>query len=162
MVEITAAESTSNNLPPVAITIDPGNLGMSIFMFPEDDMYLMLSGPPGGPLGLSLEKVSDMTGDEAGLSALVKSRFEGRTPQTGTTGQVSLSGGEHPAITCTTDSSGARSHHLLVLFDVPDSSDGILLDFWLPAGDSDTPIPGAMFTQADFDAMLRSLTVRFH
>ena len=161
MVRITAAEARKHGLPGASITLEPGATGLSAATFPEDGMYLRMSGPPGGPLGLIVAHATQAAGDEAALKALAEKRFAGRSPAVGTFDRVELSGAVRHVLTCTTDSSAARAHHLLVHFARPDATDGILLDFWMPAGTSPAPAPQAMLEHPRYAALLKSVSVRF-
>jgi len=160
MVKTTAADARAHGLPAATISVEPGATGMAASTFPEDGVYLRLSGPPGGPLGLIMARATT-AGDEAGMKALVNTRFTGRSPAAGTFARVELGDAVRPAITCTTDSSAARAHHLLVLFAQPGVSGGVLLDFWMPAGTSPTPEPREMLEHARYAALLKSVSVRF-
>jgi hypothetical protein len=127
--------------------------------FAFERQYVMLSGPPGEPLGLVVEHVSNVSADDAGWKKLVDQRFANQSPQLGSTAELEIAGGKNPTLTCTTGSSQARAHHLLVLVRIPESKDAILVDFWQGAGQSATPKPETMVKEGEFAALLQSLLV---
>lgn len=160
-VKITAAESASHDLPPAVIALDTGKLRMWGSKFSLKDEYFTLSGPPGGPLGMIVKRVTKAPKDLAGWKALVEENFKDRFPEAGSMGTVEIDGEARPAFTCTTDKSMARSHHLLILFAVPKSDQGVLVDFYSGADETKTPTPQEMAKQGEFSELSPSLSIRF-
>lgn len=70
--EITAAASQARGLPPVGLSVDLAGTVLHDSGAPRPGVLLHLSGPPGGPLGVSVEIVKD----GGGLEALVRERFD--------------------------------------------------------------------------------------
>jgi hypothetical protein len=160
MVHISGAEAAAQQLPAASISLETAGTGMGARKFGSKDQYLMLSGPPGGPLGLVIERVSVPSADEGALAKLAEQRFKDRSFVKGTAGVVELAGDSRQALTCATDTSMAKSHHLLVLIPVPNSKDSLLVDFWRGAG-SDMPAPEAMLGEPKYGDLLKSLSVKF-
>src|SRR4029078_12711225 len=59
LVKISPAEATAHHLPPAEITLNTAGKNLEARKFPAENQYLALSGPPGGPLGLVLEHVTN-------------------------------------------------------------------------------------------------------
>lgn len=159
IVQTTAEQAAERGLPAANITIDPGNTGLEAAPFPADNHYLALSGPPGGPLGLTIERVT-ASPDAAGLKSLAELRFEDRSVEVGAFAMIPLAGADRPAIACTTDESMARAHHLLALIPAPQGG-ALLVDFYRSAGSSPTPAPSEFLEHERFGPVLRSLQIDF-
>lgn len=160
-VEITAAESASHGLPPAEITLDTGKFRMWGSKLSMKDEYLRLSGPPGGPLGLIVKRVAKAPKDTADWKAYIEENFKDRFPETGSIGKLEIDGEPRAAFTCTTDKSMARSHHLLILFAVPKSEEGVIVEFYSGADETKTPSPEEMAKQDKFKEISRSLSIKF-
>jgi hypothetical protein len=160
-VKITADESKSNQLPAVEISLDLGQTGLSGRKFGNKGEYLRLSGPPGGPLGLIISQVADLMTDPEEWHDLIKDRYAEGPPTLGTVGEIKLAGEKRPAFTFTTGSDAARAHHLLVLVAIPDSQQGLLVDFYRRAGKSETPSPQELAKDEKFAELSPSFSIRF-
>jgi hypothetical protein len=134
---------------------------MSGHTFPEKDLYLRLSGPPGGPLGMEILRGSSVPKSEEDWQQLAEKRYEGRSVEMGQVADVEIAGDTHSAFTFTSDEEEARAHHVAVVFPVPQSKEGIVVDFWTAAGDSETPTPDTMLADDAAGSFLRTLTFRF-
>jgi hypothetical protein len=71
-VEIGVDEAVRRGLSPMRIRVDPRAASMSSRTFPANDVYLKLSGPPGGPL---LLMIWDCKGANDVDAALIRSKF---------------------------------------------------------------------------------------
>jgi hypothetical protein len=160
-VKITAAEASRHQLPPAEISLNTGETGMSGMKFSSKDEYFSLSGPPGGPLGLTVALVEKSPKELDGWKSLIEDRFKNRSPEVGSAGEVELDGKARPAFTCTTDGGPSRAHHLLVLMAVPKSDKGLLIDFYSGAGETKTPSPQEMAKQGEFSEISPSFSIRF-
>ncbi len=162
MVQISSSEAAKNGLPPAAITVEPGKTGMTARAFPEKNRYLMLSGPPGGPLGMKIDAYSGTSADAAGLEKLLKARFGEDSPEKGSFGQVELGGAPRAAMSCASGTSQARAAHLVTLFPVAAGADrGVLVDFWVGSRQTGVPAPAAFLGMPTWGDVLRSLRIRF-
>ncbi len=162
MIKISGLESASHQLPPVQIAINPGDHGFSVARFAGKDKYLSLSGPPGGPLNLQVERLQKVPVDDAGWRKLVEQRFAERKPiEMGSAAELEIAGGKNQAFTCSTGESLACAHHLLIVVPISKSHDGILVDFEYAAANSKTPAPLAVIKDSGFGDLLRSLSIRF-
>ena len=160
IVKISAAESARHHLPAAEISFNAGDTSMSGWKFPAESEYMVLSGPPGGPLGLSVTHVATAPADAAGWQALVAKRYADRTPEFGTDADVEVAGSMRPGYTFTTDKGFARSHHLMVLFKIAGSTEGIVLDYFEDAGETETPTPQDMAGEARFADIRQSFSVQ--
>ena len=118
---ITAAESKENGLPGAAISLNLGDTFMRTQKFPGERIYATMSGPPGAPLGLSIRLASEAIGDEAAWRSYVEQHYQEPPAEFGTAAETELCDGRRPACTFTTGTAIARTHHLLVAVNVPDS-----------------------------------------
>ncbi|MEO0482588.1 MAG: hypothetical protein AAF138_03110 [Planctomycetota bacterium] len=159
MVELTAATAADRGLPPARIEVDVADTGLSVFPNPADNTYVQLSGPPGGPLGATFERVTAQA-TEAGMRSLAELRFEGQSPSVGTFEMVNFAGAERPAITCGVGEGPGAEHHLLVLMPRPEGDTALLFDFYTDGGGA-TPTPSAMLADERYAAMFASVTVQF-
>lgn len=55
LISIGAAQASAHGLPPVAIRFDSAKTGLIGHAFPEERMFLRMSGPPGGPCRVEIE-----------------------------------------------------------------------------------------------------------
>lgn len=160
-IKIAASDAASHKLPAATISFNTGETYMSGHTFPEKDLYLRLSGPPGGPLGMEILRVSSVPKNQEGWQQLAEKRYEGRSVESGQAAEVEITGDTRSAFTFTSDEEEARAHHVMVGFPVPQSNEGIVVDFWSAAGDSETPAPDAMLGEDAAGSFLRKLTIRF-
>lgn len=160
LTRIAAKDATARGLPPASIELD--GAGLMVRSLPGEGCYLQGSGPPGGPLGISVEAYADTPAEEAALGAMAGKRFAGRSFMAGQVATIRLAGRSVRAFTCVTDPSHARSLHLLALFPRAEGArDGVLLDFWCSAGAGDPLSPEAMLRLERHGDTLRSLCLRF-
>ena len=162
VITISAADSASHQLPAAGITVNPHGRYFSVAKFASQDQYLALSGPPGEPLGMQVERVANAPADETGWRKLVEKRFAEQRPiEMGSAAELEIADGKQSSFTCTTGESLARAHHLLISVPVPGSDDAILVDFRYGAGQSETPTPKAVVNDGEYAELLRSLSIRF-
>jgi hypothetical protein len=160
-VKITAAESKSHELPAAEIVLDLGETGMSGRKFREKGEYLTLSGPPGGPLGLTVSHIAKLPKSADDWHSLAKKLNTQESTEMGHVGTLKIAGAERAAFTYTTDDGSDRSHHLMIVFAVPDSKDGILVDFYRGTGTDKTPAPEVLAADDIFAEISPSLSIRF-
>lgn len=72
IVTVERDEAAQRGLPPVSIRVDARSAGMFARKFPDEDVYLKLNGPPGGPLLLMIWNCEQPTDD---LASLVRSKL---------------------------------------------------------------------------------------
>ena len=161
MLEISVAEATDHQLPAVAISLDTADTGLAGAKFAEEGQFLRLSGPPGGPLGMEIELVKDVAATEEALGQFALQRFEGQTPDVGSSATVDIAGGSHLAVTCSAGSSMAKATHLLVLIPAPNSNASLLVDFWKGTRGADVRSPESMIADSQYSELLKSLSIRF-
>lgn len=75
VVRIKARQAKQKGLPAIGFSVDPAGTAMSASPFPEDGVYLTLSGPPGGPLLFQVFAYRSNGHDAAALDAQIKARF---------------------------------------------------------------------------------------
>jgi hypothetical protein len=160
-MKITADEAKRHGLPAATIELDPGTFPFLELRFPGPTTYLVLAGPPGGPLGLSLEAYSGVALEADALEKLVPVRFARWGCETGTSGKLVLGGKERAAVTCAVGRAPpARAHHLVTL--VPESPGrGVLVDAYVGGGLAQAPPPEAFLAMPDWGDLLRSIRVTF-
>lgn len=159
-VKIEASDAKKHSLPAAEITIDLGETGLSGMKFPNKGEYLSLSGPPGGPLGLTVFHTQELPTTDLEWRKLIEKRYGERATATGRVEAVEIAGKERGAFTFTSDSGPARAHHLLIAFAVPESKDAILVDFY-SAGQGETPSPKILAATKKFSEISPSLSIRF-
>jgi hypothetical protein len=160
-IKIAAADSARHGLPAAAIELDTSEIGFIGSAFPADGVYLSLSGPPGGPLGLALEAYKGIK-DAKGLEAFAAKRYAGDTYVRKGPGTVELAGGRRIAFTCGTGRSLARSTQFLALVPEREGADaGVLVSFYFGTqGEFSTP-EEVMKPDELGKGVLGSLRVRF-
>lgn len=105
---VSSSDAVKAGLPAVEIQVSKINMPLTVREFPYAAAYLSLSGPPGGPLGLSV------TAGPAALDDMVKLlRQDGH--QDAQTGEVSFQGKKVSAISSTAGQENARHTELNVL-----------------------------------------------
>lgn len=162
VMKIDAAECRKRGLPAVTIDLDATAGGFVRAPDPGARSYLQLSGPPGGPLGLSIEAYSDVESTEAALEKLAAKRFDGQKYVAKTTETLWLSGGNRLAFTCSTGESLAHSVHLLVLIPSAEkATSGVLVDFFVGQGSGETLTPGQVIKLEPWGDLVKSVHVRF-
>lgn len=159
-VKITAADAKKHSLPAAEITINLGETGLSGFKFANEGEYLSLSGPPGGPLGMTVFHTKHLPKTDADWRKLVEERYDERATAMGEAADIEVAGGKHNAFSCTTDGGPAQAHHLLIAFAVPDSDEAIVVDFY-SAGQGATPSPKTLLAAKKFSEISPSLSIRF-
>lgn len=108
-VEIGVDEAVKRGLTPMRIRVDPRVASMSSRTFPANDVYLKLSGPPGGPLLLMIwdcKKANDID------AALIRSKFVPAWTtalELGTADRANVLGGERAGLTFATGSGIGRT-----------------------------------------------------
>jgi hypothetical protein len=161
MVEISSSDAAGHALPPASIAIDPGASGMVARTFPDKNRYLLLSGPPGGPLGVRVDAYSGTAATAEGLAQLAQQRYADDSLEKGAFADVQLAGGKRAAYSCATGTSQARAVHVLALFPASPGADrGVLLDAWIGA-QKGVPGPAEVAGTGKLKDVLGSLKVRF-
>lgn len=120
---------------PVELTIDLHGLPLIEWPFPRPNVYLQLSGPPGGPLGLSIEQV--VLPSLNVIQSFIQERLNAQ-PST-------YLGARDPnrplEVEYVVGESLARTHHLAAFYIPPfPASQSLLVDCYVGATDS-TPTP---------------------
>lgn len=116
--EISAAASEARGLPPVALSVDLAGTALHEVGAPQPGVLLHLSGPPGGPLGVSVEIVCS----GRGLEPIVRERFDkpGRGPlRIGEATTVDVAGAGRLGLAFATGQSLAAMAHVAVLVEFP-------------------------------------------
>lgn len=161
-VRITNEQARAHGLPPVALELDLSGAPLAGKPCAQAGSYLALSGPPGGPLGLTLEPYADVPASAEGLAALAQARFAKRSWQPGPDGLLELGGTSCVVLSGVTDTSHARAVHLLALFPATEEGQaGVLLDFWCSAGAGDPLTPEQVLALPRYGDLLRAVRVRF-
>jgi hypothetical protein len=112
----------------VRVAIDKYGL-VSVTPDPNGPTFVVLSGPPGGPFGISIGKCDLRTVTDEELQKLAKQHYgSARAFAEGKTGSVSVSGTRREAVTCLTGESHAHSVHILIVLPGKDGH-GALVDF---------------------------------
>ncbi len=132
-LHITALEAKAHQLLPVALTVDPAGLPLIEWRFPRPGVYLQLSGPPGGPLGLSVEQFTLAEAGLGGVQAFLEQRLTGLA-------QTSLNAPQpaQPPANWTAEYlegiDHARAHHLIKFYAAPGQLlKGVCVDCWIGA-----------------------------
>ncbi len=161
-MKIAAADSARHGLPAASIELDVAQAAMWGQVFPGEGVYLNLSGPPGGPLGLALVAYEGIA-DAAALEEFAAKRFAGDTYVRKGPGTVELAGRSRVAFTCGRGQSLARSTHLLALIPVKEGADsGVLVDFCVGTQrELLTPAEVMKLERLGAGGVLGSLRVRF-
>jgi hypothetical protein len=108
IVEVSAADAAAAGLPAVEVSISKTKIPLTPRRLPSADTYVSASGPPGGPLGLTV------TAGAANAPETVKSLREGGHEDV-QTAQVTWNGQSAPAIASRQGQSNARRQELRVL-----------------------------------------------
>ena len=145
LVTIGADDARKKHLPAIAFSLEVGWNAMTSSPFPAGGSYLIVSGPPGGPLSL---RVQDARGakDDAALRAFVeREHANDKTLSIGTAAEVTLAGAARRALPYVTGSSTiTRSGHCAVLVTTARGSLALLFT----AGIGNAPAPSCADTLA--------------
>jgi hypothetical protein len=76
-IRITAEAARERGLPAIAFTIDERDTGFSSTRFPEPEVYLTMSGPPGGPLLVMIRAWREASTDEGVIVRVLRERYSG-------------------------------------------------------------------------------------
>ena len=161
LVRITAQESKNQGLPAATIILDTGEQGLIGWKFAKQGEYLVLSGPPGAPLGLHITHVAQAPNNEADWKKLVEEQYRKRSPEPGSVGEIKLDDNPHAVFSFTSDKGPGRSHHLMTLFPIPKTKAGIVVDYFEAGDETPTPSPQAMFAKKDTAHVMKSLKIEF-
>lgn len=148
VVEISPVEAKAKGLFEVGVSIDISAGGLTPTKFPSKDLYLVVSGPPGGPLGLEIRKGS-----------LVKDCVREPLPSAvwHPKGDAKIKVGKRrlKASAYTDGKSLARHHGCSVALRT--SRALLLLRFWSGAGETGHPGCAALAKQQPFRTILPSV-----
>ena len=151
LVEVSAADAKAAGLPAVDVRVAKTTQPLMPRRLPSPDTYVALSGPPGGPLGMTV------TAGSANLLDAAKSlRDEGH--QDLQTGQVSWGGKSSPAISSTQGQSNARRQELRVLAATTEGK-GVWITVVAPPGDQSST-PAQLAVLSPFSEMLGAVQVK--
>lgn len=90
--------AVAKGLPPARINLSLENTPLWGQVLPDDKTYLVTSGPPGGPLFLSVHPLSRRVDSDAALEALIRERYATeRNFNFGPPGEIELRGDRHRA-----------------------------------------------------------------
>ena len=160
LVFISADESEKHGLPRAEVSLNTEGLGMSGSKFSHKTEYFKISGPPGGPLGISLNLHSNYDLNES-AAAFADKLYPERKLEYGSFEEVSINDGVYKALTFTSGEGFSRAHHLAVIFPVPESDEVLLLDFYFDGrGTSDTPSPSTVLADR-YSKFLTSFSLNF-
>jgi hypothetical protein len=153
IVHITAAAAAARGLPPVNVACSLDGLPLSAVIFPWPGCYLALSGPPGGPLGLTIEA------GHAGQTpqTVVASFGAALAPVVGTAEAVVTVGKlVCPAAVCVTGHSHARSVRVVAVIGWPGTAGTVVVQLF--AG-GDEPDAARVLEHPVLATVLRRLTL---
>jgi len=105
MITIPAADAAAHGLPAIGMQLDAENQ-LIVSPFPDGDMYLIASGPPGGRLLFQVWKTDEAGRDAAAVRRAVEKRFTvpSLAPTTwGPDGTLQLAGAQRPAVAYLSD-----------------------------------------------------------
>lgn len=156
---ISAEEAKEHDLPAAAISVEMGDVFMQSRKFPGEGVYVSMSGPPGAPLGMAIQRVPEAIAEQAEWERFVEKQHQEEDAEFGVVEQVEFAGAKRSACTFTTGESMARTHHLAVCVEVPGSEAGILIHFWQAAGKSETPAPAEVVRKGRYAELLQSISV---
>jgi len=130
LIRITPEEAEAHGLLPFTLTVELAGLPLLEWRFPRPNVYLQLSGPPGGPLGLSIEQAPLSEAND--IPAFIEKRWAG---QTGV--YLGARDSAHPwEAEYVLGESLARAHHSLSFYPSPKPSlHWVLVDCWIGAAD---------------------------
>ena len=151
LVEVSAADAKAAGLPAVDVRVAKTTQPLMPRRLPSADTYVALSGPPGGPLGMTI------TVGSANILDAAKSLRDGGH-QDLQTGQVSLGGKPSPAIASTLGQSNARRQELRVLAATAEGKGVWITVVAPPAAQSSTP--AQLATASPFSELLGAVQVK--
>jgi len=151
LVEVSAADAKAAGLPAVGVRVAKTTQPLMPRRLPSADTYVALSGPPGGPLGMTV------TAGSANILDAAKSLRDGGH-QDLQTGQVSLGGKSSPAIASTLGQSNARRQELRVLAATAEGK-GVWITIVAPPPDQSST-PAQLATASPFSEMLGAVQVK--
>jgi len=138
VLKISADEARKRGLPGIAIEVDARSASMSAEVVSAKDLYLHLSGPPGGPL---LLMIWDCTGCSTDVRAAIQAKFVPTWTRSIAFGQVDrarVMGDEREGMTFTTGEGFARIAWFGFLMERPA---GLLLVTLGVGGRDPEPVP---------------------
>ncbi|MCC6739279.1 MAG: hypothetical protein IT452_09550 [Planctomycetia bacterium] len=152
---ITAADARAKGFPPVALSVDLEDTVLSGFPGTPQGALLRLSGPPGGPLGVSVEIVPA----GSALEALVRERFD--VPnfgplRIGATVTVDVAGARRPGLAFATGQSLAAMGQVATLVEFPGKDFAALVILGCGGREPDA---AATLAQRDLAAVAKTLRV---
>lgn len=161
-IRISPAQCLERGLIPAAIEVTWDASPFFVTSFLSEKQYLLLSGPPGGPLGFTLEEYRAQTDHSAPLTELIRAKYQKTDLELSEPSHLRLSGKERPAVAFTFGTVPARSLHCAVLFRPTErASEGILLDFWTGGSEGIQPSCKSVLSNSAFTPLLQSLRVKF-
>ncbi|MBI5490931.1 MAG: hypothetical protein HY905_26600 [Deltaproteobacteria bacterium] len=130
-VRLEASAAEEHGLPAIGFSVDTAGTPMLALPFPDQDEYLAVSGPPGGPQIVRVQTLPEPPADGAALEPLLRERFAypGSEPLVfGAPTLVTLAGAQRPALSLVTGTSMARTGWCAVAVAVgPAGSPGLLV-----------------------------------
>lgn len=152
-IHITPAECQTHGLKPLEIRLEPAGTNMLTRRFPEKDVYLALSGPPGGPLSFQLLPCRAQNAAE--LRPFLEKRMSSYKPQFGPASEIELAGAARASLGLITGESLARTRWCAVLL----HDRGCLALFGVSAG-QDPPDNGhSVLKHKNLAPLVRTLKV---
>jgi hypothetical protein len=151
IVTVTAKEAKAKGLWPLGLTLNITDTSLSSSRFPQKGVYLTMSGPPGGPLGIRVRKVAlhKVTGPFKAEPGLTWSSDKKELIMVGKRKRV--------AFAFTRGKSLARSHGCNVHLSAPKVAGKLLLTFYIGAGKSKHPGCKALGQLKPFNTVLPSV-----
>lgn len=144
-LSIGPADAAGHGLPPLTLSADLTGVPLLLNVFPDAETYASLSGPPGGPLSLSIHPLEDRSTDAGGLVRWIAWRNRPDPAlRLGPAGDVPLKGRTYPCVLFYAGTSHASTVNCAIA--VPSPPIAIVLRHpWFPRehGDSRPDVKGA-------------------
>jgi hypothetical protein len=160
VIEVTAEEARSKGLPGIGFRVDMRGTAMSVGKFPEPGIYLIASGPPGGPLNSIVFPADGREGDASALEQAVRRHHAERWQQPlviGEPGEVMFAGASRPALAFTTKPSPARIAWCGVL--ISGNGGALLVTLGHGAGQAASMSCGDIVAEPNLAAFARTFTL---
>lgn len=151
IVTVTAKEAKAKGLWPLGISLNITDTSLSSSRFPDKGVYLTMSGPPGGPLGIRVRKVAlhKVTGPFKAKPSVTWSSDKKELIRVGKRKRV--------AFAFTQGKSLARAHGCYVHLSAPKVAGKLLLTFYISAGKGKHPGCEALGKLKPFNTVLPSV-----
>ena len=160
VVRIKPREAKKHALPPIGFRVDTAGTAMLASKFPDDGLYLTMSGPPGGPLLVQVYGYAGTAHDVATLEAQIRANYDKPWFQPFTldqTTKLSLGGADRLARTFLTGKGHTRTRWCAALVPAPKgAAEGLVVVFGDAAGAETGADCAAIAAHAHLAPVLRS------